>query len=148
MNMPEHPAAPHGRDRSKLDQEILENAGLLPGELAVLRKALLAARDAIERKRSTHVEIALPTESHLADDMDQASRDQEMGFALLLADKDQNLGTEIEAALKRLDDGSYGVCEGTDEPIGFRRLEARPWTRYSVGYQEQVEREERSSAPR
>lgn len=148
MNMSEHPAAPHGRDRSKLDQEILENAGLVPGELAVLRKALLDARDAIERKRSTHVEIALPTESHLADDMDQASRDQEMGFALLLADKDQNLGSEIEAALKRLDDGSYGVCEGTDEPIGFRRLEARPWTRYSVGYQEQVEREERSSAPR
>src|SRR3954447_652605 len=146
MNRPEHPTAPHDRDRSKLDQEIAENAGLLPAELAILRKALLDARDAIERKRSAHAEIALPTESHLADDMDQASRDQEMGFALLLADKEQSLGTEIEAALKRLDDGSYGVCEGTDEPIGFRRLEARPWTRYSVGYQEQVERDERSHA--
>jgi DnaK suppressor protein len=71
-----------------------------------------------------------------------------MGFALLLASKDLDLSAEIEAALKRFDDGSYGVCEGTDEPIGFRRLEARPWTRYSVGYQEQLEREERARGVR
>jgi DnaK suppressor protein len=150
MTTPEKPSASPKRDRerAKLDHEIAENAGLLPAEVAILRKALLEARDAIERKRSAHVEVALPAESHLADEMDLASRDQDMGFALLLAGKDQSLGAEIEAALKRLDDGSYGLCEGTDEPIGFRRLEARPWTRYSVGYQEQLEREERSHAAR
>ena len=82
------------------------NAGLLLAEVDILRAALLAARDAIECKRSTHAEIAMPTESHLADEMDQASRDQDMGFALLLAGKDQNLGSEIEGALKRLDDGT------------------------------------------
>lgn len=136
------------RARAKLDQEIAENAGLRPSEVALLRKALLDARDAMERRRSAHVDVALPTESHLADEMDMASRDQDMGFALLLAGKDQNLSAEVEAALKRMDNGSYGLCEGTDEPIGFRRLEARPWTRYSVGYQEQVEREERSRGPR
>jgi DnaK suppressor protein len=146
MISPEAPATPSERDReiSRQDQEVAKNAGLLPEEVALLRKALLAARDAIERKRSAHVDAALPTESHLADEMDLASRDQEMGFALLLAGKDQSLGSEIEAALKRLSDGSYGLCEGTDEPIGFRRLEARPWTRYSVGYQEQLEREQRA----
>jgi DnaK suppressor protein len=136
------------RARTKLDQEIAENAGLSLSEVAVLRAALLAARDAMERRRLAHVDVALPTESHLADEMDLASRDQDMGFALLLASKDQSLGSEVEAALKRMDDGSYGLCEGTDEPIGFRRLEARPWTRYSVGYQEQVEREERSRGVR
>ena len=109
-----------------------------------MRKALLDARDAIERRRASHADVALPTESHLADQMDQASRDQDMGFALLLADKDHSLAAEIEAALARFDDGTYGLCEGTDEPIGFRRLEVRPWTRYSVAYQEQVEREERA----
>jgi DnaK suppressor protein len=136
------------RARTKLDQEIAENAGLSLSEVALLRDALLAARDAMERRRLAHVDVALPTESHLADEMDLASRDQDMGFALLLASKDQSLGSEVEAALKRMDDGSYGLCEGTDEPIGFRRLEARPWTRYSVGYQEQVEREERSRGVR
>jgi DnaK suppressor protein len=148
MTRSEDPSAPSERDRerAKLDQEIAENAGLLPREVAVLREALLTARDAIERKRLAHADVALPSESHLADEMDLASRDQDMGFALLLAGKDQNLGSEIEAALKRMSDGSYGLCEGTDEPIGFRRLEARPWTRYSVGYQEQLEREERSHA--
>lgn len=149
MNNPETPSA-KDRDlaRTKLDQETAESAGLTPGELAILRQKLLDARDAIERKVSAHAELAVPTESHLADEMDQASRDQDMGFQLLLAGKDQDLTVEIEAALKRLENGSYGLCEGTDEPIGFRRLEARPWTRYSVGYQEQLEREERSRGAR
>jgi DnaK suppressor protein len=150
MNRTENPSAPHDGSpaREKLDREIAENAGLTPAELATLRTLLLDARDAIERKRATHIDLALPAESHLADDMDQASRDQDMGFALLLAGKDQDVSTEIEAALKRFEDGTYGVCEGTDEPIGFRRLEARPWTRYSVGYQEQLEREGRARGAR
>jgi DnaK suppressor protein len=150
MNSPENPSAPQDGSpaREKLNREIAENAGLQLAEVETLRTLLLNARDAIERKRAAHADIALPTESHLADDMDQASRDQDMGFALLLASKDLDLSAEIEAALKRFDDGSYGVCEGTDEPIGFRRLEARPWTRYSVGYQEQLEREERARGVR
>jgi DnaK suppressor protein len=146
MNRPEDTSAPSDRDRlrAKLDQQIAENAELKLEEVAKLRKALLEARDAIEARRAAQANVALPTEANLADEMDLASRDQDMGFALILADKDQSLGAEIEAALKRMDDGSYGVCEGTDEPIGFRRLEARPWTRFSVGYQEQIEREERA----
>jgi DnaK suppressor protein len=125
-----------------------ESAGLTKAQLDILREKLLQAREAIDRKVATHVELAVPTESHLADEMDQASSDQEMGFALLLASKDLTLTQEIEAALKRMDNGSYGLCEGTDEPIGFRRLQARPWTRYSVGYQEQLEREERARGVR
>jgi DnaK suppressor protein len=146
MNRPEDSSAPTDPDRAraKLDQQMAANAELKPREIALLRNALLEARDALERRRSAHAEAALPSEGHLADEMDLASRDQDMGFALLLADKDLNLGTEIEAALKRMEDGTYGLCEGTDEPIGFRRLEARPWTRFSVGYQEQLERDERS----
>ena len=146
MNRPEDSTASVDPDRAraKLDEQIAANAGLELGEVAILRKALLDARDAIERRRTAHADVAMPSEGHLADEIDLASRDQDMGFALLLAGKDQNLGAEIDAALKRMDDGSYGVCEGTDEPIGFRRLEARPWTRFSVGYQEQIEREERS----
>ena len=146
MNSPEDCSTPPNRDRTSAnrDKEIAESTGLRPRELAILRGALLDARAAIERRRAGHAEAALPTESHLADQMDQASRDQDMGFALLLADKEHSLASEIEAALARFDDGSYGLCEGTEEPIGFRRLEARPWTRYSVAYQEQVEHDERA----
>ena len=150
MNSSEKPSSLHERDSAVagVDQEMAENAGLTTAELTTLRQKLLEARTAIERKLSSHGELAVPTESHVADEMDQASRDQEMGFLLLLAGKDLSLTMEIEAALKRLENGSYGLCEGTDEPIGFRRLEARPWTRYSVGYQEQLERESRSRGKR
>ncbi len=150
MTSSEKTSAPQDGDpkRAKLDKETAESAGLTTAELATLREKLLAARDAIERKVSAHVELAVPTESHLADEMDQASSDQEMGFLLLLASKDRGLTAEIDAALKRMDEGTYGLCEGTDEPIGFRRLEARPWTRYSVGYQEQLEREGRARGER
>ncbi len=150
MNSPEKPSTTQDRAPgfAKRDQETAENAGLTTAELTKLREKLLEARAAIEAKVSSHIELAVPAESHLADDMDQASRDQEMGFSLLLAGKEHNLNLEIEAALKRIDQGTYGLCEGTDEPIGYRRLEARPWTRYSVGYQEQLEREERSRGAR
>ena len=150
MNRPEQPGTDPDREaaRAKLDHETAESAGLTDAELATLRQKLIDARDAIDRKIASHAELAVPSESHLADDMDQASRDQEMGFLLLLAGKEHDVIVEIEAALKRLDRGTYGLCEGTDEPIGFRRLEARPWTRYSVGYQEQLEREERARGAR
>jgi len=153
MSSPETPSAgPDSSERAarraKIDKETAENAGLTVQELQSLRQKLLDARDAMDQKVSSHVELAVPTESHLADEMDQASSDQNLGFALLLAGKDLSLTQEIEAAIKRLEDGTYGICEGTDEPIGFRRLEARPWTRYSVGHQEQLEREERARGAR
>ena len=49
-------------------------------------------------------------------------------------------------SLEKMHTGEYGVCEGTDEPIGFKRLELRPWTRYSVGYKEMLEREKAQQA--
>ncbi len=57
------------------------------------------------------------------------------------ADKERKLLVQITSALEKLEEGDYGVCEGTGEPIAIKRLELRPWTRYSVEYKEQVERE-------
>ena len=51
---------------------------------------------------------------------------------------------KIEAALKRIEDGSYGYCEETEEPIGIRRLEARPIATLSIEAQERHERRERA----
>jgi DnaK suppressor protein len=57
------------------------------------------------------------------------------------AGKERKLLIEIEHALEKMNTGEYGVCEGTGDPIGYKRLELRPWTRYSVAYKEQLERE-------
>ena len=58
-------------------------------------------------------------------------------------DRDAKLLREVERALEKIKDGTFGYCEGTGEPIGYARLKLRPWTRYSVTYKEELEREEK-----
>jgi RNA polymerase-binding protein DksA len=74
---------------------------------------------------------------HMAD---IGSDNYEQEFALGLMDSERKLVHEILAALKRIDDGSYGICEGTGEPIPKPRLEGIPWTRYCVQYAELLEK--------
>jgi len=49
---------------------------------------------------------------------------------------------QVERAPRKIGDGSYGVCESTGEPIGFERLQARPWSRHSLVAKQRHEREE------
>jgi len=75
---------------------------------------------------------------HMADTgTDNFDRD----FALSLLSSDQDAIYEIEEALKRIERGTYGVCELTGKPIPKARLEAIPWTRFTVEAQIQLERE-------
>lgn len=75
---------------------------------------------------------------HMADSgTDNFDRD----FALSLLSSDQDAIYEIEEALKRIEKGTYGVCELTGKPIPKARLEAIPWTRFTVEAQAQLERE-------
>lgn len=75
---------------------------------------------------------------HMADSgTDNFDRD----FALSLLSSDQDAIYEIEEALKRIEKGTYGVCELTSKPIPRARLEAIPWTRFTVQAQAQLERE-------
>ncbi len=60
---------------------------------------------------------------------------------LKLAGAEAELVREIDDALDRIKNGTYGVCEGTGKPIPKKRLEVFPWARYTVDYQEQIERE-------
>jgi len=64
----------------------------------------------------------------------------EQEFALGLMSSERKILLEIEAALQRIRDGRYGVCEGTGKPIGKKRLEAIPWARYSMEYAQMVEK--------
>ena len=75
---------------------------------------------------------------------DRASREAERSIELRTRARERKLISKINAALGRLDDGTYGYCEETDEPIGIRRLEARPIATLSIEAQERHERLERT----
>ena len=74
---------------------------------------------------------------------DAGSDAYEKDFALSLLSQEQDALYEIEEALKRLEAGTYGVCEMTNKPIPHPRLEAIPFARFSVEYQQQLEKENR-----
>ena len=78
-----------------------------------------------------------------ADLSDRAAAESERLIALRTRDRARKLLARIDAALKRIDDGSYGYCEETGEPIGLKRLEARPIATLSLDAQERHERLEK-----
>ena len=80
---------------------------------------------------------------HQPDQMDRAQIESNAALDLRTRDRERKLLQKIEAALRRIDDGSYGYCIETDEPINLRRLEARPIASLSLHAQERHERMER-----
>jgi DnaK suppressor protein len=78
-----------------------------------------------------------------ADITDRASVETDRALELRTRDRARKLISKIDQALGRIDDGSYGYCEETGEPIGLRRLEARPIATMSIEAQERHERKER-----
>lgn len=88
---------------------------------------------------------ALQTESlHEPDITDRASIETDISIALRIRDRERKLLSKIDAALRRLEDGTYGYCAETGEPISIRRLEARPIVTLSLEAQERHERLERT----
>jgi len=75
---------------------------------------------------------------------DRATAETDRSLELRTRDRFRKLIGKIDSALRRLDDGSYGYCEDTDEPIPLKRLEARPTATLSVEAQERHERMERT----
>jgi len=93
---------------------------------------------------STDTLRSLKEESLLKPDLtDRASLETERAIELRTRDRERKLISKIDAALQRIDFGTYGYCEETDEPIGIRRLEARPIATLSIEAQERHERMER-----
>ena len=87
----------------------------------------------------------LQEESLLKPDLtDRASLETERAIELRTRDRERKLISKIDAALTRIEDGSYGYCEETAEPIGIKRLEARPIATLSLEAQERHERMERT----
>ena len=75
---------------------------------------------------------------------DRASAETDRALELRTRDRERKLLSKIDAALQRIEDGSYGYCEETGDPIGVKRLEARPIATLSLEAQERHERMERT----
>jgi DnaK suppressor protein len=79
----------------------------------------------------------------LADINDQATLESERSFELRIKDRERKLAGKVQEALKKISDGSYGVCESCGEPIGIKRLQARPVTSFCINCKAEMEAEER-----
>ena len=111
---------------------------------AYFRAKLLRWRSEILRESDetlSHLQETGLTEPDLAD---RASLETDRSLELRARDRERKLLSKIDAALDRLQDGSYGYCEITGDPISIRRLEARPIATLSVEAQERHERMERT----
>jgi DnaK suppressor protein len=107
------------------------------------RKKLLAWRDDILREaKETLAHLQDENQNH-PDLADRASSETERSIELRARDRQRKLIAKIDAALQRIDEGTYGYCEETGEPISIKRLEARPIATLSVEAQERHERRER-----
>ena len=95
-------------------------------------------------KESSQTLSNLQTENEAKPDMtDRASEEIDRTFELRTRDRERKLINKIDAALRRIGDGSYGYCEETGEPIGLKRLEARPVATLSLEAQEMHEKAEK-----
>ena len=108
------------------------------------RRKLLSWRDEILRGSNETLRQLKEEESRVADMSDWASFETERNFQLRARDRERKLLSKIDEALRRIEEGTYGFCEETQEPIGLRRLEARPIATLSIEAQERHERREKT----
>ncbi len=107
-------------------------------------------RQKLESWKNEILEATKETLQHLQDESekhpditDRATSESERALELRTRDRQRKLVSKIDSALKRLDEGEYGYCEQTGEPIGVARLDARPIATLSLEAQEQHEKRER-----
>ena len=95
-------------------------------------------------KESSQTLNNLQTENEAKPDMtDRASEEIDRTFELRTRDRERKLINKIDAALQRIEDGSYGYCDETGDPISIKRLEARPVATLSLEAQEMHEKAEK-----
>lgn len=116
------------------------------------KKELKRFQEMLEEKRKVVVERARQMLSEgmvldandLPDEMDLASSEYIQSFEFRLRGREKSLLSKLDLALKKIEDGTFGICEICDEPIGKKRLEARPETSLCIKCKEDQEREERT----
>ncbi|MEM7042735.1 MAG: RNA polymerase-binding protein DksA [Pseudomonadota bacterium] len=112
-------------------------------QLEYFRNKLMSWREEILRGSNETLKQLKEEDNRLADMSDWASFETERSFQLRARDRERKLLSKIAAAIERIEDGSYGYCEESQEPIGLQRLEARPIATLSIEAQERHERREK-----
>ena len=135
-------AANDGDDgyRSSADEPFMN-----PRQLEYFREKLLAWKDAIHRESAGTLTQLQAESLREADLTDRASSETDWSIELRTRDRQRKLISKIDAAIRRIEEGEYGYCEVTGEPISLARLEARPIATMTVEAQERHERNEKIS---
>ena len=115
-----------------------------PRMLEYFRRKLLRWREELEAESSETLQHLKESGLQEPDVADRASLETDRSLELRTRDRERKLISKIDAALERVANGSYGYCEETGEPIGIRRLDARPIATLSLEAQERHERRERT----
>ena len=115
-----------------------------PRQRAYFRAKLLAWKHEILDGARETIQNLQEESAVLPDLVDRASAESDKALELRTRDRQRKLISKIDAALRRIDDGTYGYCEETGEPISLRCLEARPTATLSLEAQERHERRERT----
>ncbi len=138
-----------GQAQSAPTTKLKRNAGLSAADLRHFRDLLMAKRamllgdvtsmanEALGKNRQDASGDLSNMPIHMAD---IGSDNYEQEFTLGLLESEHALLREINAALARMDQGTYGICLGTGQPIAKPRLEAKPWARYCIEYAREVEK--------
>jgi DnaK suppressor protein len=102
---------------------------LLEKRAEIMGDVNLMENDALKKTRGDAAGDLSAMPIHMAD---IGTDNYEQEFALGLVDSERNLLHEVNDALQRIEEGTYGICEGAGEPIAKARLEASPWARYCL----------------
>ena len=115
-----------------------------PRQQAYFRAKLLAWKTDILSGSKTTISNLQQDNSALPDLVDRASAESDKALELRTRDRQRKLISKIDAAIRRIDEGTYGYCEMTGEPISLKRLEARPTATLSLEAQEMHDLRERT----
>ncbi len=115
-------------------------------QLEYFKEKLLAWRSELMKESETTLQDLKETNLNEADPNDRASSETDQSLELRTRDRMRKLIKKINQALDRIENGTYGYCEETGEPIGLARLEARPVATLSIEAQERHERKEKNFA--
>lgn len=124
--------------RPSVDEEFMG-----PRQLAFFRRKLLDWKDEILREARETLQTLQSESLREPDVTDRASSETDWSIELRTRDRQRKLISKIDAALRRIEDGEYGYCEVTGEPISLQRLEARPIATMTLEAQEKHERLEK-----
>ena len=126
-------------------QAATQSKALTKKELKKFQELLEEKRkDVLDRARRMLDEGMVLDANDLPDEMDLASSEYIQSFEFRLRGREKSLLSKLDLALKKIDDGTFGICEICEEPIGKKRLEARPETTLCIKCKEDQEREERT----